>query len=98
LTDKIISVVLASERRSFLNAALALRSGLHEPVVHSLISSHNATTMTAFAWKARLNMASALQLQLRLGVLTTSNAIRPDPNGRFPLLDDDKVWKIDLVR
>jgi uncharacterized protein (DUF2336 family) len=35
-TDKIISVALASGRRAFLMAALALRSGLEEPVVHSL--------------------------------------------------------------
>jgi hypothetical protein len=82
LTDKIISVVLASGRRSFLKAVLALRSGLQEPVMHSLNSSHNATKMTAFTWKGRLNMAS--ELQLMLAVLTTSNDIRPDPNRRFP--------------
>jgi uncharacterized protein (DUF2336 family) len=97
LTDKMISVALASGRRAFLMAALALRSGLEEPVVHSLISSRNGKAMTALAWKADLNMAFALQLQLRLGNLTSTAAIRPNSQGEFPLTEDDMIWQIDLV-
>ena len=97
LTEKIVSVALASGRRAFLMAALSLRSGLEEPVVHSLISSRNAKAMTALAWKAGLNMAFALQLQLRLGNIKPNSAIRPDPEGAFPLSEDDMIWQIDLV-
>jgi uncharacterized protein (DUF2336 family) len=97
LTEKIVSVALASGRRAFLMAALALRSGLEEPVVHSLISSRNGKAMTALAWKADLNMAFALQLQLRLGNIKPVNAIRPNPDGQFPLSEDDMIWQIDLV-
>jgi uncharacterized protein (DUF2336 family) len=97
LTDKVVSVALASGRRAFLMAALSLRSGLEEPMVHSLISSRNAKAMTALAWKAELNMAFALQLQLRLGNIEPRAAIRPDQDGRFPLSADDMNWQIDLV-
>ncbi len=97
LTDKMVSVALASGPRAFLMAALSLRSGLDEPVVHSLVSSRNAKAMTALAWKAGLNMAFALQLQLRLGNIEPRSAIRPDQDGRFPLTDDDMNWQIDLV-
>ena len=97
LTDKIVSVALASGRRAFLMAALSLRSGLEEPVVHSLISSRNAKAMTALAWKAELNMAFALQLQLRLGNIKPDSAIRPNQDGLFPLTEDDMIWQIDLV-
>jgi len=97
LTDKVISTALASGRRAFLMVALALRSGLEEPVVHSLISSCNAKAMTALAWKAGMNMAFAHQLQLRLGNLAPSDAIKPDAEGQFPLSDDDMLWQIDLA-
>ena len=97
LTEKIVSVGLASGRRAFLMAALALRSGLEEPVVHSLINSRNAKAMTALAWKADLNMGFALQLQLRLGNIKPSVAIRPNQDGQFPLSEDDMIWQIDLV-
>jgi len=97
LTDKVVSVALASGRRAFLMAALSLRSGLEEPVVHSLISSRNAKAVTALAWKAELNMGFALQLQLRLGNVEPRSAIRPDQDGRFPLSEEDMNWQIDLV-
>ena len=97
LTEKVVSVALASGRRAFLMAALALRSGLEEPVVHSLISSRNGKAMTALAWKADLNMAFALQLQLRLGNIKPDSAIRPNQDGLFPLTEDDMIWQIDLV-
>lgn len=78
-------------------AALSLRSGLEEPVVHSLISSRNAKAMTALAWKAELNMGFALQLQLRLGNIEARSAIRPNQDGQFPLSEEDMNWQIDLV-
>lgn len=95
--DPQAAVALASGRRAFLMAALSLRSGLEEPVVHSLISSRNAKAMTALAWKAELNMGFALQLQLRLGNIEPRSAIRPDQDGRFPLSEEDMNWQIDLV-
>ena len=92
-----VSVALASGRRAFLMAALSLRSGLEEPVVHSLISSRNAKAMTALAWKAELNVGFALQLQLRLGNIEARSAIRPNQDGQFPLSEEDMNWQIDLV-
>lgn len=97
LTDKTVSAALASGRRAFLMASLALRSGLEEPVVHSLLNSRSGKAMTALAWKADLDMAFALQLQLRLGNLPPASAIRPDAEGAFPMTEDDMIWQIDLV-
>lgn len=97
LSDKVVADALASGRRAFLMASLALRSGLEEPVVHSLVSSRNAKAMIALSWKAGLNMAFALQLQLRLGNITPSSAMRPDAEGGYPLSEDDMAWQIDLV-
>ena len=97
MTQKSITDALSAGRRVFVLAALALRSDLDEPIVHSLIGSRNPRAITALAWKADLNMAFAHQLQIRLGYIEPTSALRPDPEGGFPLSEDDMEWQIDLA-
>ena len=98
LTDKALADALNAGRRTFVLAALGLRAQLDEPVVHSLVNSKNPRAITALSWKCGMNMAFALQLQLKLGWIEHKNALRPDADGNFPLRDDDMAWQIEIAQ
>ncbi len=97
MTDKTVTDALSEGRREFVLAALALRSGLQDPVVHSMMASRNVKAIAALAWKSGMNAAFALQLQLRLGDVAQEKAIKPTAEGEYSISEDEMSWQIDLV-
>jgi hypothetical protein len=73
-----------------------VRSGLPEPVVHSMMSSGSAKVVTALAWKAGMTMEFAEQLQLRLAYIEPRDTLRASVGARFPLDDEQLDWQVQM--
>lgn len=94
LDDKALAEAVAAGRRAYVMAALAVRSGLSEPVVHAIMGSGSARAVVALAWKAGLEMELAEQLQLRLAYIEPKKLLRAQRSGDYPLKEDQLAWEI----
>ncbi|GHD56665.1 hypothetical protein GCM10017083_36980 [Thalassobaculum fulvum] len=96
LDELSLTEALTAGRRAFVMAALSVRSGLPEPVVHSMMSSGSAKVVTALAWKAGMTMEFAEQLQLRLAYIEPRDTLRASVGARFPLDDEQLDWQVQM--
>jgi len=96
LDELSLSEALTGGRRAFVMAALSVRSGLPEPVVHSMMSSGSAKAITALAWRAGMTMEFAEQLQLRLAYIEPRDVLRAAYGTRFPLDDEQLDWQVQM--
>lgn len=96
LDELSLGEALTAGRRAFVMAALSVRSGLSEQVVHSMMSSGSAKAVTALAWKAGMTMEFAEQLQLRLAYIEPRDALRAGYGTRFPLDDEQLDWQVQM--
>ena len=96
LDELSLSEALTAGRRAFVMAALSVRSGLTEGVVHSMMSSGNAKAVTALAWKAGMTMEFAEQLQLRLAYIEPRDVLRAAYGTRYALDDEQLDWQVSM--
>ena len=97
LDEMALGEALTAGRRAFVIAALSVRSGLTEAVVHSMMSSGNAKAVTALSWKAGMSMEFAEQLQLRLAYIEPKDVLRATYGTRYPLEDEQLEWQIKMA-
>lgn len=97
LDEMALGEALTAGRRAFVIAALSVRSGLTEAVVHSMMSSGNAKAVTALSWKAGMSMEFAEQLQLRLAYIEPKDVLRAVYGTRYPLDDEQLEWQIKMA-
>jgi len=95
LDELSVTEALAAGRRAFVVAALAVRSGLPEPVVHSMVSSGSPKAVTALAWKAGMSVDFAEQLQLRLAYVEPRDLLRGVGAG-YALDEEQLDWQIKM--
>ena len=96
LDEMALGEALTAGRRAFVMAALSVRSGLTEPVVHSMMNSGNAKVVTALAWRAGMTMEFAEQLQLRLAYIEPKDVLRAVYGTRYPLDDEQLEWQVKM--
>lgn len=87
---------IGSGDRPSVCGQLAELSGLPLEIVERIITSGSAKGITALAWKARISMRVALQLQLRVAGISQSSALLPRDGTDFPLSDDEMEWQIEF--
>lgn len=83
LDAETIMKALARGEREFVSTALALKADLSSGTVQKAVSLQSAKGVTAIAWKAGLNMAQAVQLQLRLSRIAPSSVLKPRQGDAF---------------
>jgi len=96
LDELSLSEALTAGRRAFVMAALSVRSGLTEGVVHSMMSSGNPKAVTALAWRAGMTMEFAEQLQLRLAYIEPRDVLRATYGTRYALDDEQLEWQVSM--
>lgn len=96
LDELSLNEALTAGRRAFVMAALSVRSGLVEGVVHSMMSSGSAKAVTALAWKAGMSMDFAEQLQLRLAYIEPRDVLRAVNGTSFPLDEEQLDWQVQM--
>ena len=84
--------------RGFVCAALAVLSELPLEVVDRVLGAHSPKGVTALAWKSGFAMRAAHKLQLQLGQIAPTAALKPREDGGYPLSAEAMDWQLDFFR
>ena len=94
--EEAISAAIASGKRDAVAAALARDAKLPAGVVSAILASKSAKAVTALAWRAKLTMRQALQLQLRIAHIPPTAALNPRGGTDYPLTPAEMEWQLGL--
>ena len=81
--------------RTFVRAALAALGDLSMEVVDRVLAAHSPKGVTALAWHCRLSMQAAVKVQIQLGQIAPSAALRPSGGG-YPLSEEAMRWQLEF--
>jgi uncharacterized protein (DUF2336 family) len=94
--EEAINAAIASGKQEAIAAALARDSKLPAATVASILASKSAKAVTALAWRAKLSMRQALQLQLRIAHIPPTAALNPRGGTDYPLTPAEMEWQLGL--
>lgn len=94
--EEAMTGAIASGKRDQVMAALGRDAGLNPVVVKKILSSMSAKAVTALAWKAKLTMRQALQLQLKTAGIPPHQALNPRGGTDYPLTTSEMEWQLEL--
>jgi uncharacterized protein (DUF2336 family) len=87
--------IAAGDRRGTVRG-LAQATGFTELQVEKFIDSHSAKGVVALAWKAKLPMRQAVQLQLRIGGISPRSTLNPRGGTDYPMSEEEMNWQIEF--
>ncbi len=94
--DEIDEALFAGDR-AFVVTALALKSGIHEDIVESIMKSQSARGVTALCWKAGLGARMAMKVQTQIGRIPPKSALGPREGGdKFALSTKEMKWQLEF--
>ncbi len=94
--DEAMVLQAATGDRSFARAALAVLADLPVEVIDRVLQAHSPKGVTALAWKCGLAARAAHKLQLQLGQIAPTAALKPREDGGYPLSAEAMQWQIDF--
>jgi uncharacterized protein (DUF2336 family) len=94
--EEAMGAAIAAGRRDAVMAALARDSGVPSATVDRILGSRSAKAVTALAWRAKLPMRQALQLQLRLAGIAPRQALNPKDGTDYPMTPSEMDWQLEL--
>ncbi len=94
--EEAIAAAIGAGKRDAVAAALARDSSLPATIVSSILASRSAKAVTALAWRAKLPMRQALQLQLRVAHIPPTAALNPRGGTDYPLTPAEMEWQLGL--
>jgi uncharacterized protein (DUF2336 family) len=94
--EEAIAAAIGAGKREAIAAALARDSKLPASVVSAILASKSAKAVTALAWRAKLPMRQALQLQLRIAHIPPTAALNPRGGTDYPLTPSEMEWQLGL--
>jgi uncharacterized protein (DUF2336 family) len=94
LDEETVLTALGSDR-TFVRAALATLGNLPMEVVDRVLGAHSPKGVTALAWHCRLSASAAVKVQIQLGQIAPSAALRPS-GGRYPLSEEAMRWQLEF--
>lgn len=77
---------------------LAVCSGLPVAAIDRAAALHNTKALVSIVWLAKMPMRLATIMQAVLGQCPPNQAMMPDPQGGFPMTDEEMLWQIDVLR
>jgi uncharacterized protein (DUF2336 family) len=96
VSEEAIAAAIGAGKREAVAAALARDAKLPAPVVSAILASKSAKAVTALAWRAKLSMRQALQLQLRVAHIPPTAALNPRGGTDYPLTPAEMEWQLGL--
>lgn len=87
---------IAAGKREQVMVALGRDAKLDAVVVKKIITSMSAKAVTALAWKAKLTMRQALQLQLKIAGIPPHQVLNPRGGTDYPLTEREMEWQLEL--
>jgi uncharacterized protein (DUF2336 family) len=91
-----IVAAIGAGRQDAVAAALARDAGLPPAIVDAVLASRSAKAVTALAWRAKLSMRQALQLQLRIAHIPPTAVLNPRGGTDYPLTPAEMEWQLAL--
>lgn len=76
---------------------LSLASGMPLPAVRRAATLRSGKALLSLAWKAGFSMKAGYAVQILLARLSPNVAIKPGPDGSFPLSVQEMSWQIDFL-
>ncbi len=96
LTEEAILDALGKGDRAFAAAGLAALARVPLEVIQKAVSMESAKGLTAFAWKAGLNMRAAVELQQHLARIAPPEVLRARNGTDYPMTQEDMRWQLDF--
>lgn len=87
---------IANGKTDQVLAAIARDANLNPVIVRKIMTSMSAKAVTALAWKAKLSMRQALQLQLKMAGIAPHQALNPRGGTDYPLTEREMEWQLEL--
>ena len=94
--EEAMAAAINAGKRDAVAAALARDTKLPSTIVSSILDSKSAKAVTALAWRAKLPMRQALQLQLRVAHIPPTAALNPRGGTDYPLTPAEMEWQLGL--
>jgi uncharacterized protein (DUF2336 family) len=91
-----IAAAIGAGKRDAVAAALARDAKLPASIISAILASKSAKAVTALAWRAKLPMRQALQLQLRIAHIPPTAALNPRGGTDYPLTPAEMEWQLGL--
>ncbi len=95
LNDEVICRAIDEKDYTFVRHALSLMSGLDMRVVAKMLNTGSGKGATTLAWKAGLNMQTAVRLQLSLAKIKPKGLVEPLADGSCPMSKEDLEWYVE---
>jgi uncharacterized protein (DUF2336 family) len=94
--EEAMSAAITGGKQEAVAAALARDAKLPAATVSSILASKSSKAITALAWRAKLSMRQALQLQLRIAHIPPTSALNPRGGTDYPLTPAEMEWQLGL--
>ena len=94
--EEAMNGAIAGGKREQVMAAIERDSGLNAVIVKKIMTSMSAKAVTALAWKAKLSMRQALQLQLKIAGIPPHQVLNPRGGTDYPLTEREMEWQLEL--
>ncbi|MBL8710379.1 MAG: DUF2336 domain-containing protein [Rhodospirillaceae bacterium] len=91
-----MSAAIGAGKADQVALALARDAAVNHVVVKKILASMSAKAVTALAWKAKLSMRQALQLQLKVAGIPPHQALNPRGGTDYPLTEREMEWQLEL--
>ena len=93
LDEQVIAGALSARDYSFVQASLAVRSGLPETVIRRTVAARSAKGLLSLTWKGGLSVHLAERLQRNLARIPPDEVLVAK-KGKYPLTKDEMNWQI----
>jgi uncharacterized protein (DUF2336 family) len=94
LNDAAIVAAASARRADFVMEAIALKSGVPEPLVRRIFEARSGKAITALAWSAGLSMRTALVMQKEIGRVPRPDFLLARNGVDFPLEESEMRWHL----
>ena len=94
--EEAMNAAIGAGKRDAVAAALARDAKLPPNVVAAILDSKSAKAVTALAWRAKLSMRQALQLQLRIAQIPPTVTLNPRGGTDYPMTPAEMEWQLGL--
>ncbi len=96
IDDEFIQNAIKNKQRELVIQSLVLLSGLPDTSVRAIINKKKGSLVVSLAWKAELNMRTALQMQNDLAHVARPDFINAKNGLDFPMTADQMEYEIAL--
>ncbi|MFC4348840.1 DUF2336 domain-containing protein [Kordiimonas lipolytica] len=94
LDDKFVHDQIEENRRELLMQCLAVMADIPAKTVRQIVNSKSGRAVTALAWKAKLSMRTAYELQTKFALVPKAQLLNAKDGKDYPIDDNELEWHL----